>query len=254
MDDIRIFIITHKDFKSVTNEEVYEPLVVGAEKNKVNYCNNDNTGKNISEKNPYYCELTGQYWIWKNINCNISGLVHYRRYFEENGKILGKEEIEKYLQKNDFIIAKKHYLTKSIYDVYKQSQLMKYLEQMMEVLKEEYPDYWETFDRVMKKKYTYPCNMLICNKDNFDKYSEWLFDVLFRTEKKVKELRIETEPRAYGFLSENLLITYILTNNKSFATFPVYNVEISRIEQKWTNVKNFLIGSIRTVIERRKNA
>jgi hypothetical protein len=41
----------------------------------------DDTGDQISMKNPYYCELTGAYWAWKNLDADLVGLVHYRRYF-----------------------------------------------------------------------------------------------------------------------------------------------------------------------------
>ena len=40
----------------------------------------DNTGENISEKNSMYCELTAQYWAWKNLNADYYGFFHYRRY------------------------------------------------------------------------------------------------------------------------------------------------------------------------------
>lgn len=60
----------------------------------------DNEGDNISGKNPDYCELTAQYWAWKNIDCDYYGFFHYRRYLTfhrvcpvmESGKILGKRQ------------------------------------------------------------------------------------------------------------------------------------------------------------------
>ena len=41
----------------------------------------DNTGDNISLKNRSYCELTTQYWAWKNAEADYYGFCHYRRFF-----------------------------------------------------------------------------------------------------------------------------------------------------------------------------
>jgi hypothetical protein len=77
----------------------------------------DNTGDNISEKNPLYCELTGVYWAWKNLECDVTGLVHYRRYFGKKNKtdffagVMGKEEITKLISTYDIIVAKPRNIT-----------------------------------------------------------------------------------------------------------------------------------------------
>lgn len=41
----------------------------------------DDTGINISERNGLYCELTGTFWAWKNVNADYIGICHYRRFF-----------------------------------------------------------------------------------------------------------------------------------------------------------------------------
>lgn len=40
----------------------------------------DDEGDNISERNKTYCELTAQYWAWKNEEADYYGFFHYRRY------------------------------------------------------------------------------------------------------------------------------------------------------------------------------
>ena len=87
MDDIKIVVATHKR-SPMPNDDMYLPLHVGAagkfneDGTPVDFgYTRDDVGDNISEKNANLGTQTGLYWIWKNLDTEYKGLVHYRRYF-----------------------------------------------------------------------------------------------------------------------------------------------------------------------------
>lgn len=81
MSKIKIYVSCHKESELPKNS-LYEPIHVGAAlANKNLGILRDDTGNNISKKNPEYCELTAQYWAWKNdTDADYIGLCHYRRF------------------------------------------------------------------------------------------------------------------------------------------------------------------------------
>ena len=91
MNDVKVIVATHKKYY-MPNDKLYLPVQVGASgKNSIGY-QRDDEGENISEKNPYYCELTGLYWAWKNLDVEYIGLCHYRRYFTLSKKHYKSQE------------------------------------------------------------------------------------------------------------------------------------------------------------------
>ncbi len=117
--DIKILVATHKKY-NMPKESMYLPIHVGCEGKKDLRYIGDNTGDNISFRNPNYCELTGLYWAWKNLKYDYIGLCHYRRYFtnsnlfkkasNKNNRmdlISSKLEIKNLLKEYDVILPKK---------------------------------------------------------------------------------------------------------------------------------------------------
>ena len=85
MKNIKIIVATHKEYQ-MPSDNIYLPLQVGAEGKKDLGYQKDNTGDNISKKNPFFCELTGLYWAWKNLDADYIGLAHYRIHFASKKK------------------------------------------------------------------------------------------------------------------------------------------------------------------------
>lgn len=113
---IKIVVATHKKYKMPENE-MYLPLHVGAYgKESIGY-QRDDEGENISNLNPYFCELTGLYWAWKNLKEDYIGLVHYRRLFEMNGKIVEKGQIEPFWGEKKFSYQRKEGIGLKLYKV-----------------------------------------------------------------------------------------------------------------------------------------
>ena len=78
-----IMVCAHKRDACLA-EPPYLPVQVGRAiaREDLGYTGDD-SGENISAKNRNYCELTAQYWAWKNrSDADYIGLCHYRRYFD----------------------------------------------------------------------------------------------------------------------------------------------------------------------------
>ena len=80
--EIKILVCAHRE-AALPPHKYFYPIQVGAALTNTRFYHaQDNTGDNISDKNPHFCELTAHYWAWKNIRCDIIGLNHYRRFFD----------------------------------------------------------------------------------------------------------------------------------------------------------------------------
>lgn len=241
MSDTKILVAAHKKYW-MPEDSIYLPLHVGkSEKKDIGYTGDD-TGDNISWKNPNYCELTGIYWAWKNLNADYAGLVHYRRYFMNHnlflsllkGKrnsVLTKEKLELLLKKYDIILPnKRNYYIETNRSHYNHAHNSRDLDVTEQIIKEKYPQYAKAFDVVMNRSWAHMFNMFIMKKEYFDSYCEWLFSILEELEKRIDITSYSAyEARVFGFISELLLDVWVETNGLKYKAINVMFME----KQNW---------------------
>jgi hypothetical protein len=225
--NIKIIIATHKIYQ-MPQDPLYIPVQVGAEgKNDIGY-QRDNIGENISSKNPNYCELTGLFWAWKNLNADYIGLAHYRRHFSYKKKkdkfssILTNSEAARLCSKYDVIVPKKRrYFIETLESHYYHTHDGNHLEFARQVIKEKCPEYLPTFERVMKRSGAHMFNMFIMKKELLDQYCSWVFDILFEIEKRINLKDLSAfDARLFGRISELLLDVWLTKNNISYKEIP----------------------------------
>lgn len=243
--DIKIIIATHKKYE-MPKEKMYIPVHVGADgKDDLGYIK-DNSGDNISKKNPFFCELTGLYWAWKNLNADYIGLAHYRRHFsikkKSNDKfenVLTEQQLQKILEKTDVVLTKKRkYYIENLYSHYKHTMYIEPLDETGKIIEEIYPEYSTYFNKLHKRTSAHMFNMFIMKKEIFDDYCKWLFSILFELEKRIDNTKYDNfHSRFYGRISELLLDVYLQKNNISYKEVGfIYMEKINKVAK----IKSFL--------------
>lgn len=202
---------------------MYLPLHVGREgKDPIGFTG-DNTGDNISIRNPMFCELTGLYWAWKNLDTDILGLVHYRRLFtlkhsvrnaqdeKELQQVLTEKQARKLLKRYKVLVPKKrNYYIETLESHYRHTHDIRQMETARKLIAQMYPEYLGSFDRVMAQKGGYMFNMFLAPKKLMDGYCQWLFAILFPLVDEIGDEGMTAFEKRYpGRVSEILWNVYL---------------------------------------------
>ncbi|RYZ84181.1 MAG: DUF4422 domain-containing protein, partial [Proteobacteria bacterium] len=241
--------------------KILKPIQVGKKLAKLDLgIIGDDQGDNISSKNPEFCELTGQYYVWKNdLSSDYYGFMHYRRLLDFSAvekrsleatgmvheedpsqKVLSKygldeKTIESFVTQFDAVIpdpfdvspasqsVREQYLTAPYHHI-------EHLETAGNILKRMHPKDYVFFEKMMNGTLLYPNNMFVMTRLIFQTYSEWLFKILFELEKSIDVSGMTwQEKRAVGYIAERLFTVYALKllSDKSLKIAQVRRVFIS---------------------------
>ncbi|WP_449495020.1 DUF4422 domain-containing protein [Bifidobacterium rousetti] len=240
---IRIFVSTHKNAE-YPHASSLQPIQVGAVDKPYRFPGmlHDDQCENISAKNSEYCELTTQYWAWKNVDAEYYGFCHYRRYFdfsdtehEENpyGEVMDDyidaQAIKEYgLDDRTIARAVKGYdvITTRWQDLRKTldnhgtpkalwtaapSLIDEDLRRCYQILCRMHPEYHDDAVAFLNGHKSCFCNMFIMRKQVFFDYCEWLFPILAEFERETDMTHYSREARRTpGHLSERLLNIYLM--------------------------------------------
>lgn len=255
--DIKIFVSHRIDLDAETiDNPLYVNVRCGAVFDKRENIDmlGDDTGDNISKKRGNFCELTVQYWAWKNVDADYYGLCHYRRYLSFADKFQDTNDNAKsgvsvnsivcdYI--NDIMKKKynlnKEYMSKEIskYDIIKMDviDLSKYsfknnkeqvvyskewhrwedFETVRKIIKEKFSQYLPYYDKYMNCKYGYFYMLYIMNKKYFNMYCEFIFGILFELEKRIDKTYLSVQQnRLFGTVGERLYGVFMMYVQDNF--------------------------------------
>ena len=239
---VRMIVATHKEYR-MPADALYLPVQAGRALHEALPYQGDDSGENISLKNANYCELTCLYWAWKNLDADVVGLRHYRRYFAGKRKsrdpwerILTEAEASALLEKAPLVLPKKrNYWIETGYSQYIHAHHEEDLTVTRAILEEAYPDYVAAFDFTLKRTLGHRFNMFLMKRELLDSYCSWLFDVLGRLEERLDITGYsDYDKRVFGFVAERLLDVWVETNRIPYTECTVLHMESQHWLKKGT--------------------
>jgi lipopolysaccharide biosynthesis glycosyltransferase len=240
---IKIFVTGHK--RAVRpKSKILLPVQVGPGLKDDRFADtlHDDEGENVSELNPYLCELTTQYWAWKNQHADYVGFCHYRRYFSFAVQRFDENPYGEVMEPRISVAACERYglydeairqrvkdfdvLTTTNTDISQFPEEFatlrehwhaapylqdKDLELMARIVERLHPDYTSDTEAFLEGHHARFCNMFIMRWDIFEEYCAWLFPLLkeFMDEADMAHYSVEAL-RTPGHLGERLLNIYLL--------------------------------------------
>ncbi|MDR1241573.1 MAG: DUF4422 domain-containing protein [Deltaproteobacteria bacterium] len=253
MPDCAIVVATHKPYW-MPSAPMYLPLHVGAAGKADIGFTRDDAAPSISEKNPWYCEVSGMYWAWKHLEAAYVGLAQYRRHFSlqhfvfgtaaRKKAVIGSEELAGLLKQDAVLLpSRRHYFIESRKQQFANAHGAESLAALEHALRTENPGYLPAYAKSMERTWGHIYNMFIMRRDIFHAYCTWLFPVLELMEAKLLQRLGVLPPRIIGFAAERLLDVWLLHNRVAYAEIGYVTLEPVNWPKK---ICGFLMRKFRT--------
>ena len=139
--------------------------------------------------------------------------------------------LEKLLKEFPVVVPnKRRYYIESNYSHYIHAHYREGMDLAGEIIKKDFPAYVPAWEKVMNRTWAHMFNMFVMRSDYFDRYCKWLFDILFKVEKKLDISSYDVqEARVFGYISELLLDVWLETNDVKYVEQKVTFLE----KQNW---------------------
>ncbi|WP_185974405.1 DUF4422 domain-containing protein [Litoribacter populi] len=247
---VKLYVLFYKKNTELKLDDLYVPLMCGNYRFKEGAgMIGDDSGDHISEKNAYFSELTGIYWMWKNTNHETVGACHYRRFYTltekysnnpvlnltkfisgkfrfKKGliysndhtywedKLLTEEQLSEILQNYDGVLPKARVFSRTTDKQYSRHHNPHDLLVVEQILKDKCPEYLRAYNVLKQRNTLHANNMFILKQPYYDEFMKWWFEMMFEFEKRVN-LQEYTgyQERILGFIAERLLNIWFIEKN-----------------------------------------
>lgn len=235
---VRFFVCHHRPAPYFRNR-YFIPIQAGRSvvSTRLDYAVGDDEGENISSQNRYWSELTALYWIWKNVDADWYGLMHYRRMltFRKNKILNGtfskldentlhyfgwtEKQVNECLESYDVMTApalpvhppglSEQVMTVAEY--YHRAHHSTDLESIVERVRRDWPDFYLPLIDCLSQTSMVTGNLVVMRHPYFQDYCSFLFGVLLpESQQRSLEHYTPYQQRVWGFLAERLTQAWLI--------------------------------------------
>lgn len=197
-------------------------------------------GDNIDFLNPWYCELTGLFHLWKNVDDDIVGLEHYRTYFWKDGHKITEDEIKEKLATGDIIAGGYSYPTpwgsRYLKDELN-ARVRGTLPQFLKVVESKDKDFSNYFKKFLCGQRLYACNLFVGPKTIFNEWMEFFFSVIVDFEKICPIGPGTNTLRREGYFSEFMFGAWL-----EYKQYKIVNCDIKKFQHDLVSPCQYMFG------------